>query len=231
MHNASKHVFVFSVTAVLFVIIFLFANFFYDQRLAQIQDVEKSISQNILESEIQYALLADASCDMPESGKTALINEINSLAVRLSYMEDQRGVNDAEVIGLKKYYSLLQIKDYLLLRERAKTCGERPLSILYFYTNTGTCTDCAKMGHVLTAMRREHENLHIYAFDYDLGLSTIETLKSIYGLTGELPVLVVNRKPYYGFKTREEVEALIPELGTSTGQSATGTPSASARKN
>ena len=61
-------------------------------------------------------------------------------------------------------------------------------------------------------MREDYDQLHIYAFDYNLGLSVIETLKSIYKLDGKLPILIVNRKPYYGFKTREEIERLMPEL-------------------
>ena len=133
-----------------------------------------------------------------------MIDEINSLTQRLSYMEEQRGTNDAEVISLKK--------DYLLLRERAKQCGQKPLTILYFYSNEGNCDDCKKLGYVLTSMREDYDQLHIYAFDYNIGLSVIDTLKSIYKLDNNLPILVVNRKAYYGFKTRDEIEKLMPEL-------------------
>jgi hypothetical protein len=70
------------------------------------------------------------------------------------------------------------------------------------------------MGYVLTSMREDYDKLHIYAFDYNLELSIIETLKSIYKLNGNLPILVVNRKPYYGFKTRQEIEDLIPNIAS-----------------
>ncbi len=224
--SARKYILVFIITLGIFALVFLFSDFLYRTRLTQVKSVEDNINQNILESEIQYALLADASCDTDESsGSNVLIGDINTLAKHLSDMENERGTNDAEVISLKKYYSLLQIKDYLLLRERAKQCGEKPLSILYFYSNKGDCADCTKMGYVLTSMREDYDKLHIYAFDYNLGLSTIETLKSLYTLDNQLPILVINRKPYYGFKTREEIEALIPELATmrATSTSATST--------
>lgn len=210
--NPKKYLFVFIVTVFIFATVFLFANFLYNERVAQVRNIEENINRNILESEIQFALLADAACEVGEEGSPLLINEINTLAERLSYMEDQRGTLDAEVVGLKKYYSLLQIKDYLLLRERTRQCGERSLSILYFYSNKGDCEECKKMGYVLTEMREEYHQLHIYAFDYNLPLSVIDSLKSIYKLDNRLPVLVIDRKPYYGFKTRPEVEALIPEL-------------------
>ncbi len=222
-----KYILVFFITLGIFAIIFLFSDYLYNQRLGQIKNIEDTINRNILESEIQYALLADASCD-EGGGNTFLINEINNLTKRLAYMEDQRGATDPEVNSLKKYYSLLQAKDYLLLRERAKQCGDKPMSVIYFYSNAGNCDDCKKMGYVLTSMREDYAALHVYAFDYNLGLSVIETLKSIYQLENRFPVLIVNRKPYYGFKTREEIEALIPELrvtAVATSSTATATTS------
>lgn len=224
--NTKKYVLVFFITLGIFAIIFLFSDYLYQQRLSQVKNIEDNINLNILESEIQYALLADASCDTDESGNPVLINEINTLTKRLAYMEDQRGADDPEVISLKKYYSLLQVKDYLLLRERAKQCDAKPLTILYFYSNEGDCDDCTKMGYVLTSMREDYDTLHVYAFDYNLGLSVIETLKSIYKLEDRFPVLIVNRKPYYGFKSREEIEQLIPELSAAraTSTKATSTP-------
>lgn len=210
--GTKKYILVFFITLGVFAIVFLFSDYLYKIRIAQIQALESNINLNILESEVQFALLTDASCDTEEAGNSILIGEINDLARRLSFMEQQRGIDDPEVISLKKYYSLLQIKDYLLLRERAKQCGEKPLSILYFYSNKGDCVECKKMGHVLTAMREDYDKLHIYAFDFNLGLSVIETLKSIYALENRLPVLVINRKPYYGFETQEELEQLIPDI-------------------
>ena len=212
-----KYIFVFFITLGIFAIIFLFSDYLYNQRFGAVKNIEDTINRNILESEIQYALLADASCDTEEGGNQFLIGEINNLTKRLAYMEDQRGAEDPEVNSLKKYYSLLQAKDYLLLRERAKQCGDKPLSVIYFYSNAGNCDDCKKMGYVLTSMREDYDNLHVYAFDYNLGLSVIETLKSIYKLENRFPVLIINRKPFYGFKTREEIESLIPELGQTVG--------------
>ncbi len=210
--NSKKYVVVFFITAAVFTVVFFLSNYLYGERISQVKNIEDNISRNILESEVQYALLADAACETSEAKTPAMVSEINSLSNRLSYMEEQRGADDAEVIALKKYYSLLQIKDYLLLRERSKQCAQKPLTIFYFYTNVGNCDDCKKQGYALTSMREDYDQLHIYAFDYNLGLSVIETLKSIYKLDGKLPILIINRKPYYGFRTREEIEKLIPEL-------------------
>ena len=218
MQNVSskKYVIVFLITLGVFAMVFLLSNYIYSQRITQVKSLEDNINRNILETEIQYALLADVTCETDANNNPLMNDEINSLSKRLSFMEDQRGTDDTEVITLKKYYSLLQVKDYLLLRERTKQCGQKPSSILYFYSNKGDCLDCKKMGYVLTAMRENYDQLHVYAFDYNIGLSVVETLKSIYKLENKQPILVINRKPYYGFKTREELEALMPELAKLT---------------
>ncbi len=221
--SAKKYIVVFFITLGVFAVVFLLANYLYTERITQVKNIEDNINRNILESEIQYALLADASCDAETDNNPVMIDEINNLSRRLSLMEDQRGTDDAEVISLKKYYSLLQVKDYLLLRERAKQCGQKPSSIFYFYSNKGDCADCKKMGYVLTSMREDYDALHVYAFDYNIGLPVIDTLKSIYKLDNNLPILVINRKPYYGFKTRQELEALMPELSLMTASSTKAT--------
>lgn len=210
-YSTKKFVVVFVITLGIFCVAFLASNYFYSLRGAAIKDVETGINRQIIETEIQFQLLADAACDESPASNTQIV-QMNALAQRLDEMEQQRGAKDASVIALKKDYSLLMVKDYLLLRERQRRCGDDQSAIIYFYTNTGDCTDCIKTGHVLTQMRKEYDKLHIYSFDYDLGLSTIDTLKSIYSTDGKPPILIINRKAYYGFRDQKEIEALMPNI-------------------
>jgi len=215
MFQWKKHAFVLLLTSGIFLVAFLFSNYLFNSRMKQVSSLESTINQSILESEIQYMLLADSSCEQNDGAKTLLLEQLNNLAERLEYLESQRGDDDIEVLALKKQYSLLEVKDYLLLRERDRRCNkESSPSILYFYTNNpeADCTDCKKMEYILTSMRKEYDTLHIYSFDYNLELSTVETLKSIYNLEDVFPIIVINREPYYGFKTREEIEELLPNL-------------------
>lgn len=212
--NWKKYLLVFLITLGIFAVAFLFSEYLYGIRTAQVKTIESTINQSIMESEIQYMLLADASCENNDTANLFLLDQINQLATRLEYLEEQRSSNDPEVIALKKQYSLLEIKDYLLVREQARRCNEQANAILYFYTNSTDCVDCKKMGYILTDMREEYDTLHVYSFDYNLELSAIETLKSIYRLESDtFPIIVIDRKPYYGFRTREEIEGLLPNLG------------------
>jgi hypothetical protein len=205
---------VFAITIFIFGSAYLLSNFFYQQRLSDVRAVEQSLSMNVLATEVDYALLADTICDAESS---VLSEELSNLADKLSYMEDT-GEDKDRVAELKKNYTLLLVKDYLLSKEKGVKCGIRPPTILYFYSNTGSCADCKRQGYVLTGLQQDIPELRIYAFDYNLDLSVVRTLRSIYRLSGELPALVIDRVPYYGFHDRESILSIFPALHSSLAQ-------------
>jgi len=133
------------------------------------------------------------------------------LADKISYSENNIGAEDVDVISLKKYYSLLEIKDYLLMKKIRERCGEKSIFILYFYKNDN-CDDCTKQGYVLTSLREKYPDLRVYSFDYNLDLSAIKAMVSIYKVQDNLPAIVINGKVYNGFKSIEEIEKTFPEL-------------------
>ncbi len=208
--NWTKYIFVLMVTTAIFFSAIFLSGYLSGKKIEELKNIEDNISMNILASETQFALLSDASCE--NITNSVLSQELNSLASKLSYMESSFGTDNAEVVRLKKYYSLLQIKDYLLLKKVGEKCDSPPVFILYFYSNKGDCRDCQKAGYALTYLRNKYPRLRIYSFDYNLNLSTVKTLISMYGIKNDLPAIVINGKVYYGFKGREEMENLFPEL-------------------
>lgn len=213
--QAQKYLLTFVITAAIFGTAFYIANRFDARRVADIRATQEAVSINILSLETQFDLLGSLSCSTL-SENPGLSEELNSLSSRLSIAENNLGSDNPEVISLKKQYSLLQIKDYLLMQEISETCSKfKPVYILYFYSNQGDCTECGRMGDVLTYLRQTYPGLRVYAFDYHLELSALRTLVSLRKIDGAqgLPVFSVNnRTPVYGFKTLQEMETLIPEL-------------------
>jgi hypothetical protein len=66
----------------------------------------------------------------------------------------------------------------------------------------------------------------VYSFDYNLQLSVIDSLKSIYRVESALPALVIEDTTYTGYKSVEDLEALLPErlkLTIASSTSATST--------
>lgn len=202
----------FLITALIFATALYASNYFNDRRIADIQATQDNISIDILSLETQFDLLAEHSCaDIVEN--SVLSDELQPLGSRLSYLEQQPNVNQEELARLKRYYSLLEIKDYMLMQEVASKCGLKPVVILYFYSNQGDCEECENQGYALTGLSQEYPFVRIYSFDYNLGLSALRTLTDINNVRGdELPALVIKGKVYYGLKTVEDIEKILPEL-------------------
>lgn len=207
--NARKYILVFVLTCLIFLTVFSVSNYINNKKIREIKLTEDKIAIDILSLETQFALLQEASCKKIQG--TILSDELNSLGDRLSYAESQ-GIQDENVTHLKKYYSILQIKDYLLTRKIATRCPskEAPIhTILYFYSNKTSCSDCTKTGFVLTRIRESYPNVRVYSFDYDIDLNAVSTLLSIYEVPNKLPVLVINEKAFSGYKTIEELQGLL----------------------
>jgi len=213
--QTQKYFLAFVITAAIFGTAFYIASFFDAQRVADIRATQEAISIDILSLETQFDLLGSLDCTTI-SETPILSEELNSLSSRLSVAEQNLGTDNAEVVSLKKQYSLLQIKDYVLMQEVSEKCEKiKPVFLLYFYSNKGDCPECENMGYVLTYLRQTYPGLRVYSFDYHLDLSALRTLIALRKIEGNrgLPAFVVNnRRPVYGFKPLPEMEELIPEL-------------------
>jgi hypothetical protein len=221
-----KYTLAFIITAAIFGTAFYIAHRLDATRLADIRATQDAVATDILSTETQFELLGSLDCAAISQGPV-LSDELNSLAGRLGVAEDNLGSTNAEVVQLKKQYSLLEIKDYLLMRQISQKCPKvKPVSVLYFYSNLGDCPDCGRTGDVLTYLRQTYPGLRVYSFDYNLDLGALGTLISLNHIDGtHLPAMVINnRAPAYGFKNLDDMQKLIPELKTlATSTQATST--------
>ncbi len=207
----SKYIIAFIITTVIFATAIAANNHFNDKRIAQIRSIEDGISIDILSLETQFDLLQEHSCeDIREN--SVLSSELDSLSRKLSYTEQQLGVNNEEVLRLKRFYSLLEIKDLLLMQKVSEKCTLEPIFLLYFYSNAGDCDDCTKQGYVLTELAQRYPQLRIYSFDYNLDLSAVSTLIALREIPDALPAIVVGDTVYNGFQGIQNIEEIIPEL-------------------
>ena len=205
-----KYVVTFLITAGLFVTVFYISRVISEKRVAEIQSIQNNISLDLLSSETQFSLLNESDCS--QDGNSILAPELGQMGDRLSGMETDLGPNSKDVINLKEYYSLLEIKDYMLAREFAQKCNVKPITVIYFYKNDN-CDDCTKQGYVLTALRDQYPTLRVYSFDADLNLSAIDTLEQITHVSSTVPTLVIDGQVYTGFQSIDDVtKVLAPQL-------------------
>ncbi|MDB5260696.1 MAG: hypothetical protein JWN37_927 [Candidatus Nomurabacteria bacterium] len=211
MIDTKKYIFTFIITVAIFATAFYASSFLSNKRVTDVKSIQDNIAIDILSNETQFDLLKEIPCT--NVSESILSPELSALGDKLSKTESDRGATDADVIYLKKYYSLLQIKDYLLSKQLASKCGpaKKPVFIIYFYSNTGDCADCQNEGFVLTRLKEVHPDLRVYSFDFNLDLAAIDSMKNIYKINGNLPALVIEDKAYTGFKSVDALESLLPD--------------------
>ncbi len=189
----------------------LFAvNYLNQQRVAQLNDLQDRLATDTLSVETQFALLESAPCEDVAQGNT-LSQEVSNLGDRLNVTESRLGSTDSQVVELKKQYTLLQIRDYLLTKRLSTTCKISPTVALYFYSNTpGACTDCDRASYALSYLHKTYPALRVYSFDYNLELGALKTLIAVKNVKPEFPAFVIDGKTTYGFTTLDEFEKNFP---------------------
>lgn len=229
MIDTRKYIFTFVLTATLFATAFFASSFFSEKRVESVKEIQDNIAVDILSLETQFDLLKEVSCS--NVNDNMLSPQLSEIGDKLSRTESERGSDDDDVIYLKKYYSLLEVKDYLLSKQLVAKCGatKKPVFIIYFYSNKGDCADCEREGYVLTRLKEKYPDLRVYSFDYNLDLSAVDTMKRIYKISSSLPALVIEDKTYIGFKSVEELEKLLPDTLKSV-ETATTTATSSKKK-
>jgi hypothetical protein len=186
-------------------------NLLNQQRVAQLSSLQDQLATGTLSLETQFALLEEAPCEDLTEGNT-LSTEVSNLGDRLSATENQLGTTNQQVIQLKKQYTLLQIRDFLLTKRLSATCHVNPTVVLYFYSNKpGSCADCDRAVYALSYLHNQNPKLRVYAFDYDLNLGALDTLKSVEKIQPNFPAFVINGKTSYGFTTLDSFETLFPK--------------------
>lgn len=207
-NDRKKYGIVFLITLGIFIIVFGLVNLIDKQKIENIDDLQRKITVDLIATETQFDLLKTAPCGSIEN--TILSQELQEFGEKLSFAQDAQGVENSDVQQLKKYYSLLQVKDYLLMEEFAGKCDLSIDSLLYFYSSD--CEDCTKQGYVLTELKKQHPEIRIYSFDTELDFSVIDTFISLYNFEDIYPTIIVNEKIYQEFVNLEELEVLFPEL-------------------
>jgi len=207
MLDWKKYVITFIMTSTVFAAAIWVNSSFNGQRVVEMKSLYESISTDILSSETQFSLISELSCK--EVGSQILSQEIDELARKIEFTEQNVWTDSRDIVQLKKFYSLLEIKDYLLMKRINERCGKKILFAFYFYSNVAGCKDCVRTGETLTQLRQKYPQLRVYSFDYDLNLSAIKTLISIYTVKNSLPAIVIGDEVVYGYKDLDQLEKLL----------------------
>src|SRR3989338_3400637 len=129
MLNWKKYFAVFVITSVIFSTALYVSNRLNERRLNEIRAIGDNISIDLLSSETQFALLQETSCAY--ISQSILSKELSAIERRVAYAEENLSGGSEELTQLKKNYSLLEIKDYLLMKRLDEKCKIGSVFILY----------------------------------------------------------------------------------------------------
>lgn len=207
--SLAKYFFVFLFTVLIFGSGFLLSDYIGRKRIQALDSLQQDLRVNILSLETQFSILRQAPCE--NLNESTLTKELYEISQKLVQVSNDLGQDNPYYLQLKKYYSIMEIQHWLLVVRAAKECSLPLHSIIYFYGDNERCPKCEDQGYLLTYFREKYPPLRIYSFDFDLPLSAIQTLKSIFSLKDSLPILIVDKNVYYGFKDKTEMEKILSQ--------------------
>lgn len=214
--DTKKYILVFIITTLIFTTGIIIGSWTSNNKLIDLQELQEDLRSETLDTEVQYSIIEQNPCEYINT--TTITEQLNDIALKLDYMENILGSNDKRVIDLKKYYSLLEIRQWLFHQKVNLECKDKKDLILYFYSNKkGTCDDCEEQGFILSYLRKKYSNILIYSFDFDLESHALDSLKKQYEIT-TIPTLIINENKYEGFLSTADIEEYInnQDIGVSS---------------
>lgn len=204
----NKYAATFAIATLLLIIGILIGNYLSNMKLSDIQEMENNVQFDIMSLEIQNLLFEENPCT---TSVIPIEEKLVDTSTKISFMEDQLGKTNEEVIRLKKYYSLLEIRHFLLMQKRKDECSMNYNLILFFYSNKDDkISESQKQGYVLDSLRQKYgtDKVKVYSLDTDLNLFIVSDLSKYYNITN-VPGIILNEKAFLGFHSKEDLENFI----------------------
>lgn len=203
--NGSRFFLVFILTTFIFLMGLWFGQNMLKSKLSEIEKMQNDFRTETSTLEVEYMFLNQKPCSIINSSE--LSKELYQMGSRLEFMEESYGKNNNDVLSLKGYYSLLEMRHWLFLENVRQQCNYDIKTILYFYSNV-RCDRCDEQGYVLTFLRNEYPNLSVYSFDVDIDNSALNMLKEHFNINSfdNLPVIILGNKTFEGFTTLKTLQ-------------------------
>jgi len=140
-----------------------------------------------------------------------LMRRLDELEKKLQkYEKEETIIKSKDFQRLKTDYSLLSIRTWFLLKKIQEKCGERFLTVLYFY-KLDDCPECEEQGIVLSYYKKIlGEKFMVFALDMNLDNPVIQIIKGAYNVE-DAPSIIVNNEKHSGFVSKQELKEIICE--------------------
>jgi len=210
--DLSRHAIAFVITALVFALGILLGWQMGYTATSQIASEFETIKLDDYTMEI-ISLMGDNStfaCGVYNEQIAKFNTETIEFGNKLDFLEKRKGKLDAEVMQLKKSYTLMQMRNYFLLKKIDALCGSSHKVMLYFYSNENY-NERADQGIVISSVLAETKNSFIvFHFDVNVDLPVLKVFKESFGVT-TAPTLIINNGKYEGFMDKGRLLEAINE--------------------
>jgi len=167
------------------------------------EDLKRSIEN----TQLEYFYLNSIGDKIPCNSLSILINETTENVRKIGQELVEIEKSKENIDSLKKEYSVLSVKGWLLNNYLKEKCYLNDHVILYFYSVP--CEKCIKQGNILDQLRENKvKNMKVFVLDVNVDEPIVQTLKKTYNITAT-PAIIINEKKYEGLIQQEELEKLI----------------------
>jgi hypothetical protein len=129
----------------------------------------------------------------------------NVLPAKLEVYEKYSEIQP-EYVRLKRDYTMLTIRGWLLWQVVKEKCNATIVPALYFYSKD--CKDCINQSYVLDELRKENLEFAAFIVDYQLDEPIVRIIKKAYNVT-EVPSFIVDGKVYSGLQNLTQLKEII----------------------
>ena len=210
--DGTKVTIIFLLTTLIFILGILAGNYITNQKISQVTQMEDNLKIDTMASELQYSIIIEDPCKFYNS--SIFLSELYDLGRKVDFMESKLGQDDEDVLRLKSYYFLIEIRHWLLIKTMEKQCGVHEDVILFFYDTDKRCPDCKDQGVILSNIRLNREKLKVYSFYVGSTDVATGTLKNKYGISNT-PTVIINDQTYSGLISKEKILGILDQNGTS----------------
>lgn len=201
-----RYLSVFIITFLLFLVTFLIAQKITSRTSEDFLRMQKYMSNYLISLNLQSEIAKENICKVDVF---QLTRDKSELGKQLDILEKTLGKDNEVVKDLKKDYTIVSIRQWLMVKKFKESCKGDMNIILFFYSNKINSSESESQGYLLDYLYRKHpENLVIYAFEWEQDNPALNTIKQIYGVNS-VPTIVINDRTLSGFQSQEKIESLL----------------------
>jgi len=190
----------------------IFSGYYLNQKkIENIENLEKDILVSLQDIDVLFSEINESNICENKKYLDRIGEELDKYAIKLSFLEENLGKNNEMVIRLKKPYTILLIKHYLLTRE-IKNC-EKIVIILFLYSNKPEYISLSENeGIILGYIKKKYgnEKIKVYSLDVELGLKNVENIIEKYNIK-KYPSLIINDE-VYSYLDKDKLENIIKDI-------------------